>query len=286
MKTVLVLLVVYVGVSVAQECGKPSTPPNERNDSRIINGQEAIPHSFPWMASIESSLTGLHYCAASLISPNWAVTAGHCGVIIYIGTYSGDTIAFGLHDRSDSHQSIKIDEVFVHPDYDSPDKANDIALIRWDDPIELNDEVIPICMPDQDDFGDSSSFGVGMNCYLSGWGKAGDGEGIASDPTGQPWNLRQAVLPLVADQDCQDIYLEEANFQIQPTMQCAGGEGKTSCNGDSGGPLVCENSGTWYQVGIVSFGPSPCDATYPAVYTRVAGYSNWVMETIAANGGL
>lgn len=46
----------------------------------------------------------------------------------------------------------------------------------------------------------------------------------------------------------QDIYLEEANFQIQPTMQCAGGEGRTSCNGDSGGPLVCENGGTWYQV--------------------------------------
>ena len=88
-------------------------------------------------------------------------------------------------------------------------------------------------------------------------------------------------------------------------MQCAGGEGKTSCNGDSGGPLVCENGGTWYQVtgprfvyilleyilnicdkvGIVSFGPSPCDAAYPAVYTRVAGYSNWIVETIEANGG-
>ena len=38
---------------------------------------------------------------------------------------------------------------------------------------------------------------------FKGWGKAGDGEGIPSDPTGQPWNLRQAVLPLVADQDCQ-----------------------------------------------------------------------------------
>ena len=46
----------------------------------------------------------------------------------------------------------------------------------------------------------------------------------------------------------QDIYLEEANFQIQATMQCAGGEGSTSCNGDSGGPLVCEVDGTWYQV--------------------------------------
>ena len=168
MKTVVPLLTVFVGLSIAQECGKPSTPPNQGNNSRIINGEEAIPHSFPWMASIESSLTGLHYCAASLISPNWAVTAGHCGVLIYIGTYSGDTVAFGLHDRADSHQSIKIDEVFVHPDYDNPDRANDIALIRWDDPIEFSDEVMPICLPDQDDFGDSSSFGVGMNCYLSG----------------------------------------------------------------------------------------------------------------------
>ena len=39
--------------------------------------------------------------------------------------------------------------------------------------------------------------------YLKGWGKAGEGEGVSSDPTGQPWALRQAVLPLVADQDCQ-----------------------------------------------------------------------------------
>ena len=44
------------------------------------------------------------------------------------------------------------------------------------------------------------------------------------------------------------MYLEDANLQIEPTMQCAGGEGSTSCNGDSGGPLVCEIGGIWYQV--------------------------------------
>jgi len=37
---------------------------------------------------------------------------------------------------------------------------------------------------------------------------------------------------------------------------------------------------------IVSFGPSPCDATIPAVYTRVAAYSDWVNKTIEDNGGL
>ena len=48
----------------------------------------------------------------------------------------------------------------------------------------------------------------------------------------------------------QDMYLEDANLQIEPTMQCAGGVGSTSCNGDSGGPLVCEIDGTWYQVNL------------------------------------
>jgi hypothetical protein len=31
-------------------------------------------------------------------------------------------------------------------------------------------------------------------------------------------------------------------------MQCAGGDGKTSCNGDSGGPLVCKKGDQWFQV--------------------------------------
>ena len=39
------------------------------------------------------------------------------------------------------------------------------------------------------------------------------------------------------------------------------------------------------QIGIVSFGPSPCDPNIPAVYTRVAGYRDWVERTIMENGG-
>ena len=43
---------------------------------------------------------------------------------------------------------------------------------------------------------------------------------------------------------------EGADFAIQPMMQCAGGDGHTSCNGDSGGPLVCysDQDSSWYQV--------------------------------------
>ena len=101
----------------------------------------------------------------------------------------------------------------------------------------------------------------------------------------QPWRLRRAPLPLVADRDCRDIYLEGAGFTVQETMQCAGGDGHTSCNGDSGGPLVCWDGERWYQTGIVSFGPAPCDAAIPAVYTRVAAFTDWIQQTVQQNGG-
>ena len=65
-------------------------------------------------------------------------------------------------------QVIRIKEVFMHPQYDHPDRANDIALLKLKEPAQFSDTVSPPCIPDQDDFGDNSSFGVGMDCYLSG----------------------------------------------------------------------------------------------------------------------
>ena len=140
--------------------------------------------------------------------------------------------------------------------------------------------------PKLGDYGDDSSFPAGFDCVLTGWGMMGEGESEPGDGFGQPWRMRQATLPLVVDAQCQQIYLEGAGFSIQDTMQCAGGDGHTACNGDSGGPLVCRlEDGYWYQMGLVSFGPAPCDASIPGVYTRVAAHVKWISDTIKANGG-
>lgn len=278
------------GLGVA-DCGKPVIPPSPTGGhSRIVNGQEAVPHSFPWMVSIEGK-GDPHYCGASIVAPGWILTAAHCGKLVFVGTFYGDQVALGQHDRQatseSGKQTIEVDEVFIHPNYEKPGepkKSYDVALLKLRGEAEFTDTVSPICLPDPGDFGDDSSFPAGMECILSGWGST-PGESHPSDLYGQPYKLRQAALPLVDDSTCRQIYLEGADFEIQDTMQCAGGDGKTSCNGDSGGPLVCKKGDQWFQVGIVSFGPSPCDATIPAVYTRVAAYTDWITETIAANGG-
>lgn len=44
--------------------------------SRVVNGQDASPHSWPWQISLR--VNGSHICGGSLISADWIVTAAHC----------------------------------------------------------------------------------------------------------------------------------------------------------------------------------------------------------------
>merc|ERR1712233_203556 len=81
-------------------CGEPEISP-KLPGQKILNGEEATPHSFPWQVSITGALNydADHYCGASILSPSWVLTAAHCAEIVYIGTYTGDVVWLGMHDR-------------------------------------------------------------------------------------------------------------------------------------------------------------------------------------------
>ena len=71
--------------SAYKECGIPGVQPRFLN-TRIMNGKEAIPNSWPWAVSI--GLEGPrdkvpHACGGTLINKRIVVTAAHC-VIKYL----------------------------------------------------------------------------------------------------------------------------------------------------------------------------------------------------------
>ncbi|KAK2913887.1 hypothetical protein Q8A67_002286 [Cirrhinus molitorella] len=248
----------------AYGCGVPAIPPVITGYSRIVNGEEARPHSWPWQVSLQDS-TGFHYCGGSLVNEWWVVTAAHCD------PWSSDRVVLGEHDRSsnaEAIQTINVGKTFKHPNYNSFTINNDILLVKLATPAQLSAHVSPVCLAETTD-----SFPGGMKCVTSGWGLT------RYNAADTPPLLQQAALPLLTNDECKTHW----GSNITDIMICAGASGVSSCMGDSGGPLVCEKNGAWTLVGIVSWGSSVCSTSTPAVYARVTELRAWVDQTIAAN---
>ncbi|KFB44070.1 hypothetical protein ZHAS_00011902 [Anopheles sinensis] len=66
------------------------------------------------------------------------------------------------------------------------------------------------------------------------------------------------------------------------TQMCVGGvNGKDTCSGDSGGPLMRMVGRVWYQIGVVSFGPTSCvNSSFSSVYTDVSKYVDCIRANV------
>ncbi|XP_076989162.1 chymotrypsinogen 2-like [Tamandua tetradactyla] len=245
-------------------CGVPTIQPVLSGLSRIVNGEDAVPGSWPWQVSLQDS-TGFHFCGGSLISEDWVVTAAHCGVrtshVVVAGEFDQDSDAEDV-------QVLKIEKVFKNPKFNIFTVSNDITLLKLATPARFSQTVSAVCLPSEGD-----DFPAGSLCATTGWGKT------KYNAANTPERLQQAALPLLSNADCKQFW----GNKIKDTMVCAGASGVSSCMGDSGGPLVCQKDGAWTLVGIVSWGSSTCSTSMPGVYARVTELLPWVHEILAAN---
>ncbi|KAM6223166.1 chymotrypsinogen 2-like [Rhynchocyon petersi] len=262
--TFLWLLSCFSLLASAFGCGVPAIQPVLSGLSRIVNGEDAVPGSWPWQVSLQDK-TGFHFCGGSLISESWVVTAAHCGV------RTSDVVVAGEFDQgsdAEAIQVLKIAQVFKNPKYNAFTTNNDITLLKLATPASFSDTVSAVCLPNEDD-----DFPAGSLCATTGWGLTKYNNAHTPD------RLQQAALPLLSNANCKTYW----GTKITDMMVCAGASGVSSCMGDSGGPLVCQKDGAWTLVGIVSWGSGTCSTSRPGVYARVTGLLPWVHETLAAN---
>ncbi|KAJ4937053.1 hypothetical protein JOQ06_001637 [Pogonophryne albipinna] len=152
MERALVLLLVITTVS---GCGVPSYQPDT---SRVVNGEEARPYSWPWQVSLE------------------------------FHTYRVVLAEHDMKTEEGPEQSIMVAKMFIHPKWNRNcvSCGNDIALLKLEKSAVINDKVQPACLPQH-----GATLAHNQPCYVTGWGRLYSGGPSAT-------TLQQALLPVLS----------------------------------------------------------------------------------------
>ncbi|XP_030073308.1 neutrophil elastase [Microcaecilia unicolor] len=221
--------------------------------SWIVGGKEAIPNSWPFIASLQ--IQGQHFCGGSLIAPNFLITAAHCLMDL---NPSFVTIVLGAHSLSANEatrQTFRISRIFENG-FNPRTLENDILVVKLNRAADLNATVQTVKLPKQ-----NQTVPTGTQCVTAGWGQLAT-QGPSSD------QLQELNVTTTGNRLCRST-----NICTRVSMRQAG-----ICFGDSGGPLVCND----ILHGLSSFIIRSCGSgVAPDFFARVALFRSFIDSALA-----
>ena len=110
------------------------------DDSDLFNNKSEYDYDL-------GSGTWLLFCGGALYDSHYVITAAHC-----VQSESPEDLALGFNQwqANDENAVLRnVTEIIIHPGYGNLSAVhNDIALLRFDPPIEFTDGIQPVCMPE------------------------------------------------------------------------------------------------------------------------------------------
>ncbi|KAL5285029.1 TMPRSS6.2 family protein [Megaselia abdita] len=239
-------------------CGLP-------NKNRIVGGTAVRSNKYPWTVQLLQGRNGRLFCGGTLIHEQYVLTAAHC---IHGMRWQNIHVRMNQYDRNSQGGAItkSLLSANVHSGYNTNTLENDIAVLKLSEPVKINGDIRPACLPP------SETFNVDYKtATVAGWGLTQE-QGSTSNI------LREVDVPVITNAQCRQT---KYKTMIKESMLCAGNVqtgGKDACQGDSGGPLIVNDNGYYKLTGVVSFGYGCAKPDAPGVYTRVSKYLKWIYQ--------
>uniref|UniRef100_A0A3Q1DGS7 Peptidase S1 domain-containing protein n=1 Tax=Amphiprion ocellaris TaxID=80972 RepID=A0A3Q1DGS7_AMPOC len=244
--------------------GVRSFVPEQQVETRIIGGQEAWSHSWPWQVSLR--FASMPACGGAVIGPTWVISAAHC--FKRFNKASFWTVLAGKHDLDNPHEAhqqlVGVSAIFSHHGYNPRTKDLDVALLKLQQPLEFGLFVRPIDVW-------MSALPLLGRCTVTGWGSTRENGPRVN-------RLQEVNVTILPSEECERYY----SGRIHNSMFCAGKDegGVDACQGDSGGPLSCFNGSRYELAGLVSWGVGCGRAHRPGVYTKVQLHADWIRDVM------
>ncbi|XP_029718226.2 melanization protease 1 [Aedes albopictus] len=254
--------------------------------NRVTRGNSTQLFENPWIALLQYAHDDQieHGCSGALINNRYVLTAAHCLVNrtefqllnVRLGEFDKSQYSDCTNVGDDSEKDCAepaddydIESIALHPDYDGKTSQNDIGLIRLNRDVTMHDNTSPICLPTESTLRSAAI----PKLIARGWGTCGNQTGSSA--------LQASVLTPVDGMECNRAI---PGVSVSGDQICA-----TRFTGmDVGGPVAAvmphsHGAPKFVQLGIASGAMELCErADVPGVYTRVASYMEWILETIRA----
>lgn len=171
-------------------------------------------------------------------------------------------------DDCSESEDFGIEEVIVHPFYDSWTYINDIALIRLNTTVLFSDFIRPICLPIPSLFKPARA----------------DDEFYTTSFTqpklwGTDYLKKKLYYTWIENELCQRKQpLTRYQMCLQPKAMPT--DRFFSCYDDDGAPAMISNKDQWTLEGISTERRSFCDISQPIVLSKISSYLPWIGENV------